>query len=93
MLGGYVRVSSVAQSLDVQLEALRSVVCEKVFSEKFSDTSTNGRNELAVRHHFGQCDGHSLPGPGFAPPSEPPIDRVPIALLGRNIAPGRATAK
>ena len=47
----------------------------------------------AVRHDLRQCDGRSLPDPGFAPPPEPPTDRVPIALLGRNIASGGATAK
>lgn len=46
MLVGYARVSSSSQSLDVQLEALASAGCEKVFSEKRSGTTTTGRDEL-----------------------------------------------
>lgn len=42
----------------------------------------------AVCHDLGQRDGH-----GLTPPLEPLADRVPIAVLGRDIAPGRATAK
>lgn len=44
---GYARVSSVGQSLDVQLDALHGVGCEKVFAEKRSGTTTSGRSELA----------------------------------------------
>lgn len=47
MLVGYARVSSAGQSLDVQLDALHAAGCEKVFSEKVSGTSTNGREALA----------------------------------------------
>ncbi len=47
----------------------------------------------AVCHDLCQCDGYGLPNSGFAPPPEPPIDRIPIAVFGRNIAPRRATAK
>ena len=41
---GYARVSSTGQSLEVQLNKLQH--CNKVFSEKKSATSTNGRTEL-----------------------------------------------
>jgi DNA invertase Pin-like site-specific DNA recombinase len=41
---GYARVSSTGQSLEIQLDKLSH--CEKVFSEKKSATSTNGRTAL-----------------------------------------------
>ncbi len=43
---GYARVSSTGQSLEVQLEQLRAAGCEKVFSEKFTGTTTEGREQL-----------------------------------------------
>lgn len=47
MLVGYARVSSVGQSLDVQLEALEAAGCTKVFAEKRSGLSQRDRTELA----------------------------------------------
>ena len=44
-----------------------------------------------VRHHLGQGDRHDLPGAGLAPAPEPPVDRVPLAVLLRHVAP-RSTA-
>ena len=43
---GYARVSSSGQSLEVQLEALKNIGCEKIFQEKVSGTSTQGRTQL-----------------------------------------------
>jgi len=44
---GYARVSSKAQDYTAQVEALKAVGCEKIFSEKASGKSTNGRPEFA----------------------------------------------
>lgn len=43
---GYARVSSVGQSLDVQEAALLAAGCDKVFAEKRTGTTTDGRAEL-----------------------------------------------
>ena len=56
---GYARVSSVDQNLDVQLETLKSFGCEKIYQEKVSGTSTQGRNELKECLDF-VCDGDEL---------------------------------
>jgi len=45
---GYARVSSVGQSLDVQLEQLKAAGCDKVFAEKVTGTTTKGRDQLAL---------------------------------------------
>jgi DNA invertase Pin-like site-specific DNA recombinase len=45
---GYARVSSSGQSLDVQLEQLQAAGCAKVFQEKRSGTTTEGRAMLAL---------------------------------------------
>ncbi len=44
---GYARVSSLGQSLEVQEEHLRDAGCEKVFAEKRSGASADGRAALA----------------------------------------------
>ena len=52
MLVGYARVSSIGQSLDVQLEALEAAGCEKLFAEKRSGVSRRDRAELAEALSF-----------------------------------------
>lgn len=47
MLVGYARVSSVGQSLEVQIDALKAAGAEKLFAEKKSGRSTDGRDALA----------------------------------------------
>lgn len=47
MLVGYARVSSVGQSLAVQLEVLEAAGCGKIFAEKRSGVSRQDRPELA----------------------------------------------
>ncbi|NBU58953.1 MAG: recombinase family protein [Betaproteobacteria bacterium] len=46
MLIGYARVSTIQQSLDRQLGALRAAGCERVFAEKVSGKQVKGRPEL-----------------------------------------------
>lgn len=44
---GYARVSSAGQSLEVQQDLLRAAGCEKVFAEKRSGRTTDGREALS----------------------------------------------
>jgi DNA invertase Pin-like site-specific DNA recombinase len=44
---GYARVSSDSQDYAAQVEALKAAGCKKIYSEKASGKSTNGRPELA----------------------------------------------
>ncbi len=45
-LVGYARVSSSGQSLEVQVDQLKQAGCEKIFAEKRSGTTTDGREQL-----------------------------------------------
>ena len=44
---GYARVSSGTQDYSAQVEALKVAGCERIYSEKTSGKSTNGRPQLA----------------------------------------------
>jgi DNA invertase Pin-like site-specific DNA recombinase len=44
---GYARVSSDSQDYSAQVESLRAAGCKRIYSEKASGKSTNGRPELA----------------------------------------------
>jgi len=52
VLVGYSRVSSVGQSLEVQVEQLLAAGCEEVFQEKRSGTTVQGRTELEAALRF-----------------------------------------
>lgn len=52
MLVGYARVSSLGQSLEVQEAALREAGCEKLFAEKHSGTTRQGREALREALEF-----------------------------------------
>jgi DNA invertase Pin-like site-specific DNA recombinase len=43
---GYARVSGIDQDLSIQMQALKAAGCKKVFAEKVSGTSRQGREEL-----------------------------------------------
>lgn len=43
---GYARVSTTGQSLDIQVEALENYGCDRIYQEKKSGTTTDGREEL-----------------------------------------------
>lgn len=59
MLIGYARVSSTGQSLEVQQEQLAAAGCEKVFAEKRSGTTTDGRTALSDAIDFAR-EGDTL---------------------------------
>jgi DNA invertase Pin-like site-specific DNA recombinase len=56
---GYARVSSRGQSLELQLDKLRAVGCEKIFEEKRSGGKGTSRPELALALEFVR-EGDSL---------------------------------
>ena len=63
---GYARVSSTDQDFDSQVDRLKAAGCSKIFSEKKSGKSTNGRPELDSNGQAGAGirlrGGHDLAG-------------------------------
>jgi DNA invertase Pin-like site-specific DNA recombinase len=53
---GYARVSSNTQDYTAQVDALKAAGCERIFNEKASGKSTNGRRE------FDKLMQHAAPG-------------------------------
>ena len=53
---GYERVSSIGQSLDVQLDKLNQYACDKIFSEKLSGTTANRPNMKAALQYLREGD-------------------------------------
>ena len=49
---GYARVSTLGQSLDIQLESLAKEGCQKIFEEKASGKSTDDREQLQMALDF-----------------------------------------
>ena len=72
-------------------------VDESPFSVRCRDVGAdNGAVDAvvaAVHHDLGERHRHGFPDPGFAPSSEPPIDRVPTAIFGRHVAPRCSATK
>ena len=57
MIIGYARVSTIHQSLDRQIGALRAARCVKIFAEKASGKSVKGRPQLeAALNRLGTGD-------------------------------------
>lgn len=56
---GYARVSSLSQSTEIQVEALKNSGCSVIRQEKISGKSTEGRKELATILEF-MAEGDSL---------------------------------
>ena len=56
---GYARVSSLSQSTEIQVEALKNSGCTVIRQEKVSGKSTEGRKELATILEF-MAEGDSL---------------------------------
>ena len=52
MLIGYARVSTEAQSLDVQLDALRQAGCERIFTDKASAATTHRPGLSEAQSHL-----------------------------------------
>lgn len=53
---GYARVSSVGQSLDIQLDKLTKYSCDKIFSEKLSGTTADRPNLKATLEYLREGD-------------------------------------
>lgn len=81
---GYARVSSAGQSLDVQLDQLRAAGCDKVFAEKRSGTTTEGRDQLALALDYVR-EGDTI--------VVTRLDRLARSVMDLSAIIGRLTAK
>lgn len=52
MVVGYIRVSTLEQNLDRQIELMKSKGCEKIFAEKVSGKSIDNREQLKLMLDF-----------------------------------------
>ena len=52
---GYARVSSDSQDHSAQVEALKAAGCQRIYAEKVSGKTTNGRKELTKLLNALQC--------------------------------------
>lgn len=77
--------------------AAKSIVDASPFSARRRNMSTNrgvvDAVVAAVDHDLSERNRNGLPDPGFAPTPKPPVDRIPVAVFGRNITPRRAAPK
>ena len=89
---GYARVSSTDQDFDAQVERLKAHGCEKVFSEKASGRSTNGRHELLEAAELvtmleDKWGAVQTGPPGALPMARKPTEGADIKLMQELIFP------
>lgn len=81
---GYARVSSASQSLEIQIDQLQVAGCERVFAEKLTGSTINGRDELENALSYVR-DGDTL--------VITRLDRLARSIIDLHQIIGRLTAK